>query len=99
MLAREKLSMLLLRMHVHPGDANRRLASEWLDIKLVHGYLTNVDLHPAIREQFNALIALIEADAKWLDGVRSPRGLGRIRNTTSAKYIALLMRIQAEYLE
>lgn len=94
--ASEKLSDLLYRIHIHPGDANMRLASEWFNIRFIRSELLALDLDRATRRQLNALVELIEGDSKWLATVRQPRGLGRIRNVTSARYIAMLMRIHSQ---
>jgi hypothetical protein len=86
----EKLFDINYRMAIHEGNANRRLASEAIKIKL----LPTNDIPAKYKKEFSKLINLIEDTIKNLPSPGlTPIKLGNIKNKTASKYIKLLIHI------
>ena len=88
----EKLSIINYRMAIHEGDANRRLASQSVEILYK---LFPTEVPTKYRKQFSELINRIE---KTLGNIRQPglypARIDGIRNRTASKYIKLLIEIE-----
>ncbi len=89
----DKLSGIVLRMDVHPGDASTRLASEASGICL----LPSSEIPQRHRNRFDKLREILIASNEGLPhGVHSSRKVKGITNNTAAKYIGLLKDILDE---
>ena len=86
----EKISNINYRMAIHEGNANRRLASEAIKIRLLPTHV----LPPEYEKEFAKLRSLIESTIKSTTQGLTPVRLGKIRNSTAVKYIKLLIDIQ-----
>ena len=86
-----KLSDINLRIAIHEGNANQRLASEAIKIRL----LPSNEVPDLYKNEFNSLITLIDDTINNLPAPGlTPTKLGKIRNKTATKYIKLLMDIE-----
>ncbi|HXL57540.1 MAG TPA: hypothetical protein VN958_14850 [Chitinophagaceae bacterium] len=86
-----KLSALNYRMAIHEGNANRRLASEAINIYL----LSPTEVPLQYQKSFNKLRKLIEETIKNLPAPGlTPTKLLRIRNRTAAEFIKLLLTVE-----
>ena len=76
---------------MHEGNANQRLASEAVKIRL----LPSNEVPDLFKNEFNRLLTIIDDTINNLSapGLR-PTRLGSIRNKTAIKYIKLLMDIE-----
>jgi hypothetical protein len=79
-------------MAIHEGDANRRLASQAVEI---YHKLFQSDVPTEYKKEFEKLLDLIE---KTLDSITQPgihpARINGIKNSTAAKYIKLLIDIE-----
>ena len=91
-----KLSIINYRIAIHEGDANRRLASQAVEI-LHKLFPSNVP--DQYKKEFNSLLTHIE---KTLEVIKQkgihPARIDRIRNSTAAKYIKMLIDLE-DYLK
>ncbi len=86
-----KLFDINYRIATHVGDANRRLASEAVRIL----FLPPNEVPDKYEAEFNKLKNLIKETIKSLSAPGlTPSKLRKIRNSTAAKYIKLLIDIQ-----
>lgn len=86
-----KLSEINYRMSVHEGTANRRLTSEAPKILL----LPSNEVPEKYKIEYNKLRRLIEDTIKNLSAPGlTPIKLGNIHNSTTVRYIKLLIDIQ-----
>lgn len=84
-----KLSFVNYTMAVHEGDANRRLASESINIILIDSRIVPINY----RKDFLKLQQVVKKTLARIHNDRTPHKLDGIRNSTAAKYIKLLWRI------
>ena len=91
---KQKLSDINYRMAVHEGDANRRLASEAIKIRL----LPESEVPEKYKGEFNKLRHLINETLKSLpaSGLTPSRIRGIRNNSTASKYVKLLFDIQSD---
>jgi hypothetical protein len=99
---KQKLFEINYRMAIHPGNANRRLASEAVKIRI----LPYDEVPEQFKKGFMKLRQLVEYTLNTLSapgltpirlrGIRSRRG---IQNQTAAKYIKLLFDIEVSLEE
>jgi len=91
-----KLSIINYKIAIHEGDANRKLASQAVQILYK---LFPSEVPKKYRKEFEELINLIE---KTLNNIHQaglhPARIEGIRNSTASKYIKLLIEIE-DYLE
>jgi tRNA U34 5-carboxymethylaminomethyl modifying enzyme MnmG/GidA len=87
----EKLSGINYRISIHEENANRRLASEAINIAL----LPKNDVPKKFKAKFAELIELIENTYKKMIPGLNPTKLGNIQNRTAARYIKLLIDMQS----
>ncbi len=88
------ISILVLANHnmaVHEGDANRRLASESINIIRIDQKIIPTE-HKKDFEKLREIIKRTLAGITFSD--REPYKLDGIRNSTAVKYIKLLWQIQ-----
>lgn len=90
---------MLRHMHIHPGNANARLASKWREIDFLKSYLKGLQLNSQHQGKLDKLLKLIRDNERDLRLMTAPRRIGNIHNTTAAKYIELLMTINAVYID
>lgn len=87
-----KLSIINYRMAIHEGNANRRLASQAVEILYK---LFPSEVPKEYLKRFDELIIKIE---KTLDNIPQPgihpMRIEGIRNSTASKYIKLLIEIE-----
>lgn len=89
-----KLFDINYRMAIHEGNANRRLASEAIEIHL----LPSNEVPDLYKKEFIKLRSLIEETLKNLSAPGlTPIKLGNIKCCTASKYIKLLINI-LEYM-
>lgn len=96
---REKYFNMLLKMRVHPGDARRRLAWAVKELFFHRSTLRALDLSVADRKEVNELLSLMEADELNLRSHEKPTAIGKMRNATASRFIALLERLWSNHLE
>jgi hypothetical protein len=78
-------------MAIHPGDANRRLASEISAIMKIPPYA----LPAKYQRGFNQLQQLIEETVRRLpEPELRPTHLGRIQNRTAVRFIKMLIALE-----
>ena len=91
-----KLSALNYRIAIHEGDANRRLASEAVNIYL----LSPSEVPPQYQKSFSKLRKLIEEKMQKLSGTGlRPTKLSKMQNKTAAQFIKLLLTIEYSMTE
>lgn len=87
-----KLSIINYKMAIHEGDANRRLASQ--SVEILHK-LFPCAAPDKYRKNFSELISRIE---KTLENIHKsglhPARIDGIRNSTAVKYIKLLIEME-----
>ena len=87
-----KLSLINYRIAIHEGDANRRLASQSVEIAFK---LFPSEVPLQYKKEFNKFLSCIN---KTLDTVAEscfhPVKILGIRNSTASKYIKLLIEIE-----
>ncbi len=92
-----KISNINYKMAIHEGDANRRLASQ--SVEILYKLFPN-EVPSKYKEGFNELINYIEKTLKSIKqpGIHPIRIIG-IKNVTASKYIKMLIDIENSFIE